>query len=153
PLPRHEARPRWLCYARVTSGGTFMDSSTPPQGRGLLLGVACVGILLLGGYFAYPYVHDYMEARPDTGDYQADAGRLHKLRQAALAPRSGPPATAEDGPQWRGPNRDGVAPAKGLLASWPPAGPRVVWKAGTGAGYSSPAVAGGRVFLLVQQGD
>ena len=52
-------------------------------------------------------------------------------------------------PQWRGPNRDGVSTETGLQQSWKPGGPAVVWKAsGLGTGYSSVAVAGGRVFTM-----
>jgi outer membrane protein assembly factor BamB len=55
----------------------------------------------------------------------------------------------EDWPQWRGPHRDGLSAEKNLLKSWPPDGPPLAWKvAGAGEGYSSFAVAGGRIFTL-----
>ena len=38
------------------------------------------------------------------------------------------PAQAIDWPQWRGPNRDGVSPAQGLLEKWPEDGPKLAWK-------------------------
>ncbi len=50
-------------------------------------------------------------------------------------------------PQWRGPNRDGVVPAASVPATWPQA-PTLAWKQAVGEGYSSPVVAGGRVFVL-----
>lgn len=54
-----------------------------------------------------------------------------------------------DWPQWRGPNRDGVAVEEGLLREWPAAGPSVAWRVdGVGVGFSSVAVHGGRVFTL-----
>src|SRR5262249_48122266 len=50
--------------------------------------------------------------------------------------------SAEDWPGWRGADRSGVSPEKGLLKEWPKEGPKLLWKAsGIGAGYSSPAVA------------
>ncbi|HLW77182.1 MAG TPA: hypothetical protein VKS01_09350, partial [Bryobacteraceae bacterium] len=50
-------------------------------------------------------------------------------------------AAAADWPQWRGPNRDGISSETGLLPSWPPNGPPVIWKAsGLGEGYSSLAI-------------
>ena len=57
------------------------------------------------------------------------------------------PATAgEDWPQWRGPNRDGISLETGLRASWPDGGPPLVFRAdGLGAGYSTVAVADGRI--------
>jgi outer membrane protein assembly factor BamB len=55
----------------------------------------------------------------------------------------------DDWPQWRGPRRDGVSKETGLLKDWPANGPRLAWRInGTGEGYSSFAVAGGRLFTL-----
>lgn len=63
-------------------------------------------------------------------------------------------AWAADWPQWRGPNRDGISAETGLLESWPKGGPPLVWKIqGLGEGYSSAAVAGGRLFIQGQHGD
>ncbi|MGA3190232.1 MAG: PQQ-binding-like beta-propeller repeat protein [Bryobacteraceae bacterium] len=62
-------------------------------------------------------------------------------------------ALAADWPQWRGPNRDGTSSETGLLASWPSAGPPVVWKVtGLGAGYSSLAIVKGRIYTQGQRG-
>ena len=57
------------------------------------------------------------------------------------------PATAgEDWPQWRGPNRDGISLETGLRQSWPDGGPPLIFRAeGLGAGYSTVAVANGRI--------
>jgi outer membrane protein assembly factor BamB len=54
---------------------------------------------------------------------------------------------ADDWPQWRGPNRDGVCGEAGLLESFPPGGLKVCWRAPAGWGFSSPVVARGRVYL------
>lgn len=57
-------------------------------------------------------------------------------------------------PQWRGPNRDGISKETGLLKQWPADGPSLVWKAtGAGGGYSSFAVANGRLFTMGLRGD
>jgi outer membrane protein assembly factor BamB len=56
---------------------------------------------------------------------------------------------ADDWPQWRGIHRDARSEESGLLHDWPKAGPRLVWKAvGLGRGYSSVAVADGKVFTM-----
>jgi outer membrane protein assembly factor BamB len=55
---------------------------------------------------------------------------------------------ADDWPQWRGPLRDGVWREDGVLEQFPPGGPPVRWRTPIGAGFSGPAVAGGRVFLM-----
>ncbi len=59
---------------------------------------------------------------------------------------------AEDWPQWRGPNRDGVSAEKHLLKEWPSSGaPEIAWQVDTvGAGYASLAIKAGRI---VTQGD
>ena len=53
-----------------------------------------------------------------------------------------PPAASW--PQWRGPNRDGVASS--AITSWPER-LTLKWKVPAGAGYSTPIVAAGRVFV------
>ena len=58
------------------------------------------------------------------------------------------PGRADDWPQWRGPLRDGVWREDGVLERFPPEGPPVRWRTPIGAGFSGPAVAGGRVFLM-----
>jgi outer membrane protein assembly factor BamB len=59
------------------------------------------------------------------------------------------PASAEDWPQWRGPNRDGKSVEKGLLKKWPKEGPTLAWQfEEAGAGYGTPSVADGNVFVM-----
>jgi outer membrane protein assembly factor BamB len=51
-------------------------------------------------------------------------------------------------PGWLGPNRDGKSPDTGLLKQWPADGPKLLWKAeGIGVGFSSVAVADGKVYI------
>jgi outer membrane protein assembly factor BamB len=61
--------------------------------------------------------------------------------------------TAADWPQWRGPNRDGRSAEQGLLHEWPQGGPPLAWRTkGAGEGYSSFAVANGRLYTLGARG-
>lgn len=61
---------------------------------------------------------------------------------------------AADWPQWRGPDRTGISKDTGLLKEWPKEGPILRWKAtDIGTGYSSPAVAKGRVYLQTTRGN
>jgi outer membrane protein assembly factor BamB len=51
--------------------------------------------------------------------------------------------------QWRGPNRDGISPEKGLLSEWPKDGPPLVWKVkGLGRGYASVSIGDGKIFSM-----
>lgn len=62
-------------------------------------------------------------------------------------------AAAQDWPQWRGPQRNGVAPAGPALAdAWPKEGPKKLWQSekiqsGAEGGLGSVAVADGRAFV------
>jgi len=50
--------------------------------------------------------------------------------------------------QWRGPNRDGHYPDKGLLKQWPADGPKLLWATDTvGDGYGSPVVTHDGLFI------
>ena len=61
---------------------------------------------------------------------------------------------AADWPQFRGPNRDGESPETGLMKIWPEAGPRLVRTIrGVGGGFSSPVIAGGRIYITGKVGD
>ena len=55
---------------------------------------------------------------------------------------------ADDWPQWRGPNRDGISKEKDWKVQWPTEGPKQLWKANVGIGYSSMSVADGRLFTM-----
>jgi outer membrane protein assembly factor BamB len=61
-------------------------------------------------------------------------------------------ARAADWPQFRGPNRDGISRETGILKSWPEDGPRVLWKAPVGEGFSGITVAGGRLYTMEGRG-
>jgi len=55
---------------------------------------------------------------------------------------------ADDWPQWRGPNRDGVWRETGILETFPPGGLKFLWRVPVGPGFSSTVVAEGRVYLI-----
>ena len=55
--------------------------------------------------------------------------------------------TADNWPQFRGPNRDAVSRETGLLRSWPEGGPKVLWTTTVAQGYAAPAIVDGRVYF------
>lgn len=57
-------------------------------------------------------------------------------------------ALADDWPRWRGPNLNGISSEKGWSSEWPAAGPKTLWKASVGTGFSSMSVAQGRVYTM-----
>ncbi len=58
------------------------------------------------------------------------------------------PVKAEDWNQWLGSSRDGVWKENGTLTEFPASGPKVLWRAPVSNGYSGPAVADGKVYLM-----
>jgi outer membrane protein assembly factor BamB len=54
---------------------------------------------------------------------------------------------AGDWPQWRGPDRDGVAKNETLPTHWPKEFPKPLWQATVGEGFSSPVISRGRLYI------
>src|ERR1051325_769201 len=62
-------------------------------------------------------------------------------------------ASADDWPQWQGPDRNSISKEHGLLQQWPKDGPPLAWRINTlGGGDSAPAVAAGRIFGMSNRG-
>ncbi len=56
--------------------------------------------------------------------------------------------SAEDWPQYQGPERNGISPETGLAREWPEAGPKTIWSHPLGEGFGGPAIRDGKVYLL-----
>jgi outer membrane protein assembly factor BamB len=119
----------------------------PGRARTVLLIVGVLLILGIGGYSAYqsPRVRSWF------GREAENPAEMAKLGDAKLA--VAPAAAADAGwPQWRGPTRDGRAPAGPLRTDWEANPPRQLWAADCGGGFSSLAVVGGKVYTQDLQG-
>jgi hypothetical protein len=57
------------------------------------------------------------------------------------------PLSADDWPQWLGPQRDSVWREEGIVETFPEKGLTVEWRVPVSYGYSGPAVADGRVYV------
>jgi outer membrane protein assembly factor BamB len=57
-----------------------------------------------------------------------------------------------DWTQWRGPNRDGVAPAPSDPQAWPTQ-LNQKWKVEVGLGYATPLVVGNRIYQFARKGE
>jgi outer membrane protein assembly factor BamB len=57
------------------------------------------------------------------------------------------PSFADDWPEWRGKGRLGEYKESGILDTFPAGGLKIKWRTPIHAGYTGPAVAGGRVFV------
>jgi outer membrane protein assembly factor BamB len=80
--------------------------------------------------------------------YRIPRGILALFVSQCLAPAL---VSADDWPQWLGPQHDAVWRETGILEKFPPGGPAVRWRTEIGAGYSGPAVAQGRVYVMDRQ--
>lgn len=86
-----------------------------------------------------------------------DGNRLMVRAVAALMLTLGVQAAfiqAADWPQFRGPTRDGRSPETGLLRQWPDEGPKLLRTiSGLGGGFSSPVIAGQRIYITGRVGE
>lgn len=57
-------------------------------------------------------------------------------------------AMASDWPQWLGPQRNGVSNEKNMVKQFPESGPKVLWRAPLGKGFSAVSVAAGRLYTM-----
>jgi outer membrane protein assembly factor BamB len=75
--------------------------------------------------------------------------RVHRLLAIMIGFLiAGGALAVSDWPQWRGPDRTGVARETGLMKQWPPGGPPMAWLiSNLGKGYGSVAVQGDRVYV------
>jgi outer membrane protein assembly factor BamB len=76
---------------------------------------------------------------------------MRLLMLAGLAMVHGSILVAEDWPQWMGPQRDSVWRETGIVDRFDSGGPVYRWRTAIGAGYSGPAVAAGRVYVMDRQ--
>lgn len=53
--------------------------------------------------------------------------------------------------RWRGPDLNGISKETGWQFEWPAEGPKQLWKASVGTGFSSMAVSEGRVYTMGNQ--
>ncbi|MFT5466414.1 MAG: outer membrane protein assembly factor BamB [Verrucomicrobiales bacterium] len=58
--------------------------------------------------------------------------------------------SADDWPQFLGPNRNGISLETGLIDSFPESGPEVIWRKSLGVGMSSIAIADGLAYTVFQ---
>ena len=61
-----------------------------------------------------------------------------------------PVVTAQDWPQWRGPNRDGTVQSFALPSTWPD-GLTEQWTVDVGLGYATPVIVGDRIYMYTRQ--
>jgi outer membrane protein assembly factor BamB len=85
-----------------------------------------------------------------TNGFPGACYRLALLLPAAALAHS---AGAADWPQWRGPLRNGISAEKGWTGRWPAGGPRKLWETTVGAGFSSVAIKGGRLYTMGNAGN
>lgn len=79
------------------------------------------------------------------GRYGRDATLLAELAEVTF---DDDPPPAADWPQWRGAHRDGITSGR-ALDKWPEAGPKRLWTADAGDGFSSFAVTADAVYSMI----
>jgi outer membrane protein assembly factor BamB len=74
-----------------------------------------------------------------------------RLFPAAVLLLGASATSADDWPQWLGPARDAVWRETGIVESFSDRELKPLWRTPLGPGYTGPAVAGGRVFVMDRQ--
>src|SRR5580658_3206552 len=77
---------------------------------------------------------------------------LVSLASAVISISLGLRASAQDWPQWRGPNRDDKVPDFTAPKTWPQEFHQQ-WKVPVGLSDASPALAGGKLYVFARQDD
>src|SRR5215831_12212138 len=115
--------------------------------RRLTLITAVVALIGFSGFWLYRW--------KQRNRFEDDHALMEELRDASAVQiqERGEPNGRRDWPQWRGPRRDGVSEERITGWNWPEEGPKMLWEATTGPGYSTAAVAAGRVITMLQDGD
>ena len=67
---------------------------------------------------------------------------------ACVLPGLASTSRGDDWPQWRGAGREGVWREQGIVETLPAGGLPVRWRSPLGPGFSGPAVAKGRVYVM-----
>ena len=62
-------------------------------------------------------------------------------------------AASYDWYRWRGPDLNGISRETGWTVNWPKEGPKVLWRANVGIGFSSITVANGRAYTSGNRSD
>ena len=75
---------------------------------------------------------------------------IKKINSAGSPAASGTSAsTGNDWPNFLGANGNGSSPEKGLLRKWPEKGPKELWRAPIGIGWSCPSIAGSDAVVIM----
>lgn len=114
--------------------------------RRYLLIVGLLGVGVLVG-LTWQLVRTFLPNLFDKEMVNAD-----KLNEWKEKPLPSPPPVGPDWPQYRGPNRDGIASATNFNTDWEAKKPTVVWKVPVAGKYGSVAVADGRAYVQGREG-
>src|SRR4051812_49941179 len=105
--------------------------------RAPLITALAIALVVVGVYVGWKVLK-----RQRTLDTRIAERHLADASSAGLAF-----APVEEWPAWRGPRGDGIS-REALPDAWPAGGPRELWSAEVGLGYSSPIAAGGGGYLF-----
>ena len=87
-------------------------------------------------------------SRADQRYIRQELARRKTMEKGPQSATSAATAPGDEWPGWRGRERDGKSPDRGLLKQWPAGGPELVWQVDSiGNGFSSVAVSGGLVYI------
>ena len=109
--------------------------------RQVILFLAVLVVLIVGGFAAYhsPWVRAWFARDSENLDEMTRLGNSSLVIPPAAEPAAGWPC-------WYGPTHDGRAAAGPIRTDWDANPPKLLWKAACHSGFSSCAVADGRLY-------
>jgi outer membrane protein assembly factor BamB len=128
-----------------------MKRNWKPLGPLLPIAVALLGIVALALWWTARSEYGLKLRIPGTDAAPGgETGGTNPVLAGKLIPGPGQPSELPGTwPQFRGPNRDGMATrVAGLARDWKATPPRELWGLDVGEGYAGVAVYSGRVYLL-----
>jgi hypothetical protein len=66
----------------------------------------------------------------------------------AVAESTARQSTKQNWPRWRGAQYDGIAHGETISVNWPEAGPRKLWQASVGVGFSTVSIVDGKLYTM-----
>ena len=74
--------------------------------------------------------------------------KKHSLITALMLISAITAVSAQDWPQYLGPDRNSVSSQKRILRNWPENGPDILWSVKVGIGFGGPVIKDGKAYLL-----
>jgi outer membrane protein assembly factor BamB len=138
------------CAARATNGPAGDSSAPGESARAANVGASAAPAVAPGA--ASEATSPAVSAAASDATSAAVSSPAMAAGEGAAKVLANAKAAAIEWPQWRGPNRDGVAMGVTTPRAWPRE-LKEQWRVTVGVGHASPVVSGGRIYQFARIGE